>query len=423
MAGPYYVDIATIGAWNARNGLSSGACWYGMTGLQNAFDRVLVGEICYLMGTGNLNVNYTIPYDANSGNLTDGEAVTWHDGAGVVHFLGAMATPVQIELSSGNPPSDGDVCTGTTSTSTVTAHTGVAKYTIDIDTNAGTNAAGWIKFIGVKSDWTVDGTRAIVDGKTTSNNHGLSIAKSMLWFENVEVKALGGSSMDGFVCVTGVNGLVMINCSGNTCSGAGFNNYNAQVCTFIRCVAYSNTESGFFASNGYNNFLFCCARDNTIHGFQSPYLGDVLFGCVAHGNTDDGISAPHPASHIINCVADGNSDDGIDLAASTNLYAQLIIGSRVTNHSGAGDNGLTLNGEPCIVGWSYFEDNTDNINDHTSALFQFIPLEGGSTTSNLEDLANTNEGYVDDLTHDFSTGYTDGGDPDLRRVAITVPWT
>jgi len=31
--------------------------------------------------------------------------------------------------------------------------------TIDIDTNSGTNAGGWIKFIGCNSDGNVDGTR------------------------------------------------------------------------------------------------------------------------------------------------------------------------------------------------------------------------------------------------------------------------
>lgn len=124
----------------------------------------------------------------------------------------------------------------------------------------------------------------------------------------------------------------------------------------------------------------------------------------------------------MNCVIDGNADDGIAITSRTDLQFALILACRITNHSGAGDIGLNANSEPCITGWCYFEDN-DGDNVQNATLHQFIPAEGGSTTSNIEDQANTDAGYVDSANHDFSTRYVDAGDPDLRRTAITVPWS
>jgi hypothetical protein len=71
-----------------------------------------------------------------------------------------------------------------------------------------------------------------------------------------------------------------------------------------------------------------------------------------------------------------------------------------------------------MMGYMLIQQHIQNATLHYN-----IPLEGGSSPSNLEDLANTNEGYAQAVeNHDFAMGYTDSGDPDLRRTAITVPW-
>ncbi len=302
-----------------------------------------------------------------------------------------------------------------------------AAVTIDIDTNSGTNAGGWIKVIGCNAAGNVDGTRFTLNVNSQAC-HGLTVGGGvdMVWMENIEIKnaGAGGDSKDGInVAATGSAGWVFLNCSFHNNSGNGFNTGTQTYFSpayFIRCTSYLNTLNGF-APGTVNKFFFCSTYSNTGDGFTS--CRDMLFGCIAHDNSDDGLDVFASAGiPIINCVSDGNTDDGINLQSGTGLSANIILGTRITNHSGVGDIGLQCGADPQIVGWCYFEDNTDNIAD-TAPLFQFIPLEGGSATSNLEDLANTNEGYVDDATHDFSTGYTDAGDPDLRRVAITVPWT
>jgi hypothetical protein len=298
--------------------------------------------------------------------------------------------------------------------------------TIDVDTNAGTNAAGWIKVIGCNSSGTVDGTRFVLNANGGTFHVITATGTSdMYWFENIEVKNTAAGTYHGFYASASTSaGLVLINCCANTCGARGFSldTTNALNAFFFRCVAYSNGGSGFYDPRAC---YFCVARDNTLDGFAS---GGTIIGCVSHGNGDDGLGGIGYSQHIYNCVVDGNADDGIEISSHTELRSAILIGCRITNHSGAGDNGLITLDEPCIVGYCYFEDNDDNIagasHDATpNATFQFIPLENSSVTSNVEDQADTNEGYVDKANHDFSTNYVSGTDPHARRMAITLPWS
>lgn len=417
MAGPYYVDIGTQGAWNTRDGLSSGACWYGATGLQKAFDTAVVGEIVYIKGTCDLSKNYTVPYDANVGNLTDGEAVTWHDGAGVVHFAGAMATPLQIELTSGNICSDGDTVTGSTSGNTVTAHVTIAQYTIDINTNTGGTTTGFITYIGVNALWTRDGTRAIVN-VNGANIRGLTYSGVLngLWFENIEVKSCGGTR-SGFYLGSVSSSLVFVNCCGNSNGGSGFEGSPGGV--FARCVAYGNTDCGFNSSgSGHTAFIFCCARDNGADGFKGYSTGtDVFLGCLAYDNGDDGFSNIY-AFLMAFCVSNGNADDGVEMATGASGYIHLLVGNRITNHSGVGDIGLNASSKMVLTLGNYFEDNDGNNIQNDSRHYN-ISIVGAGTTSNVEDQANVNEGYVNlvDGAQDFNLR----SDASLRRLSVPIP--
>ena len=147
-------------------------------------------------------------------------------------------------------------------------------------------------------------------------------------------------------------------------------------------------------------------------------------GCTSHGN-DYGFYLKSRAI-AVNCVADGNLTVGIYKSASTGYSGGMIIGCRITNQNQAGtDSGIDLNGDPGILGWNYFEDNGDSADDNVvnDTLAQLIYEPGTTTDTNEYSQGDTNEGYVDKTNHDFSTGYTSGTDPHLRRKAITLPWT
>lgn len=292
--------------------------------------------------------------------------------------------------------------------------------TIDVDKNSGDHTSGYIKFIGCNALGNVDGTRFIMDVNSKVCDGLTWASKSMLWFENIEIKN-AGTVKAGILSVTPAGtGNVFINCSINNNASYGIQGQYLQFNVFIRSVIHSNGGDGIYRST-FSAASGCCFRDNAGSGWREP-TGCVLNNCIAHGNTDDGLETVLPTAKIFNVVVDGNTNDGILLGTSTDLYAPVIIGCRITNHIGSGDIGLNCNNEPCITGWCYFEDN-DGANIQNATLHNAIPLEGGSTSSNLEDLANTDEGYVDKAGHNFATRYVDSGDPDLRRTAITIPWS
>jgi hypothetical protein len=427
----YYVNIGAPAAWNGRTGLDhTGNEFLGISGLQKALDIAVVTDIVYIKGTADASKWFTAAYDANAGNLTDGEEVTWDHGEGawgdgtdkgVVHFSGAFAaapSTLQIEVTTGTQWSDNDVIKGTTSGNTITASANAAASTIDVDINGGTNAAGWIKFIGVNASWNQDGTRAIIDFNSVAM-HGftLTTVADMTWWENIEVQECGASK-NGFYFSGEARGCVFVNCCSHNNGSSGFDTIGGHIAIFIRCAAYSNTAYGYNLGL-YNRALFCSAKQNTLDGFYNnvgAYL--VLAGCISSDNTDDGVGAVSNTDFIFNCVVNGNDDDGIELKASTTQYIPLIVGCRITNQNeNAADNGIYGGGEPYITMSCYFEDNGENI-DAGDTLHQNVSTDGTGTSSNLNDTPDADEGYVAE-----GTDYGLVAAATLRRTAITIPLT
>lgn len=142
---------------------------------------------------------------------------------------------------------------------------------------------------------------------------------------------------------------------------------------------------------------------------------NIAYGCLSYDNTGDGFSRCEPSLNtIINCVFDSNGAYGIRGVAGTTTYAALLIGNRITNHNGASQIGLFGDDESFILGYNYFEDNYGNNVQNT--LQWNIPLSDG-TTSNVEDQANTNEGYVGSGDYNLASGAS------LFSQAITIPET
>lgn len=421
MAGPYYVDIGSPAAWNGRTGLDSTTnCWLGISGLQKAFDTVAAGETCYVKGTGDLSKFYSVAFDAETApHLTDGEEVTWGadatHGHGVVHWTGAdMVTPVEIELLSGAAPANDVEITGVTSGGKIMP-TGATVKSLDLDTTVGTNAGGFPRYIGTNSSWGVDDTRANLNGNNFGNHIiAVTTAANYTILRNFEIYSSGGTTKHG---ISGTSNavLLLVNCSLHNNSGAGCN--GLSVSSFIfRSTSYGNTSYGFHVGNCY----FCAAYDNGNAGFVNH-----AFGCVSHNNLIGMMSYTAGAGESLFSVLDANTSGGIRIYSTANVQFPVILGNRITNHSGAGDFGIwgeTGSDEVFILGYNYFGNNNDNIADESIAII--IPIIGGDTTTNIEDSAGiTDYGYVDSANHNFSTNYVSGTDPTLRRTAITIPWT
>lgn len=439
MAGPFYVDLANPGAWNGRDGTNLLSPWLGVSGLQKAFDSVLVTEICYVKGEGDLSKFYSVAYDAdNDTTLIDGEAVTWGvdatAGVGVVHITSTTATSpgtVEIEVTSGAAPADDLVITGSTSGGTITPTAAIAMKGVDIDTQAGANATGYITFIGVTDFTPTYGARAILDFNEDANSDDcitIGGAQDMYHFENIEVMGTAGSAKHGWsVPGNSADGCVWINCAANTCSGNGFNVPYAYYHTLIRCVSYNNTGHGFYVTgSGGGKEVFCAAYGNGDSGF---YGVPAAVACIAHDNTDDGFENVQCISlGCLLCVADGNGDDGF-FASFSQHGPGTLLGCRGTNQSGAGDCGV-YSVDPVLMGWCVFDNNTDNVNIAANMLLE-IPSETDGVTSTNNSIneggaggGDTNQGYAEAVAnHNFATNYVSAADPTTRRTAITIPWT
>lgn len=428
MAGPFYVDIGSPAAWNGNDGTNNSTeVWKGISGLQYGFDTVAAGEILYIKGTGDLSKFYNVEFDAQSGNLTLGEGVSWGSGGtagtGVVTFPGAFPSAtatVEIEVLTGVAPANDLTITGATSGSTITPTANIAQKTLNLDTKAGTLTDGLIRYVGVNSSWAIDETRAFIDANSSPVDIiTMNATPDFIAFENIEVKDNAGTTKSGWYAANaGLAGLYLVNCCANNVTGYGFNFSNAFGSFVYRCAAYSCGQAGFY---GPNQFVLCCGRNNTMHGFLL-YGGGVTFGCIAVDNSDDGIQ-PEQNCWVYNCVADGNSDDGISYASGGVQNLSAVFGSRITNHSGSGDIGIYCQNINVIIGHTYLENNAgDNIQVGTGQYYE-IKLEGGSSTSNVEDQSDTDYGYVDRDGKDYATDYTDATDPSIRRRAVTIPWS
>lgn len=441
MAGPYYVDISAPGPWVGKTGLDKTTnALLGLSGLQYLMDTVTVGNgPVYIKGSASDGSKLaTLACDNLVGTFQRGEQVTWNAGAnvGVVSEL-TSNYPSVIEITTGAIADlvNDDALVGGTSGATADVNGAPAQKAtiIDLDTNSGTNAGGFIRYIGCKDD--ADYTVSYVDRAIIDANSAVGVtsiingpARTLLWLENIEVQESPRFGFYFYYSGAHSTGCVLYNCCAHNCATYGFNSpYNI---TYIRCVSYSN-QYGFYNNNSGGSF-YCTARNNSSAGFSGSH---IYVGCISHGNTGNGYDFVGGAwTLVINNVADNNDGNGIDVVAGTGLSSPFIIGNRITNQSQAGtDYGLDCSGGPVVMGWNYFEDNgdasADDIYDDAIAIelsdgsTSWVPESTTQTGTNDSGKADTDEGYVDRTNHNFATNYVDGTDPTLRRTAITIPWS
>lgn len=282
----------------------------------------------------------------------------------------------------------GDItyCRGTQSLS--------AAARIDFDTNSGTAAGGWIKFIGCNAGGTVDGTRFVLDGGGDSTNDLIYISKSLVWFENIDCY---DSNDDGWY----INGYhnAFINCAAHTSDGYGFKMlYGLQI--LIDCESYSNGSYGFYSAHCCR-YVGCNSRLNAGHGIYDADSESVIINCIAYGNTaGNGIHQNSNRSLCAFCTCADNSADGYSLG--TGDY-NLVIGVRAT---GNGSFGINFAGAASMYGYCYIpnggedEANTGGIVENNSPNAEPLVIDGTDTN----DIAGTdaNGGYNDPASNDFN---------------------
>lgn len=313
-----------------------------------------------------------------------------------------------------------DAIAGSNSASPVKGDTVLCKGTDTLASGVTNNLSGdasdLIRWIGV------DGSGNNVGGSTRAvlNANGgaftvLSVTGAYNVYENF--RFTGSSNLRGFYPTGGRN--TCINCCADNNGGDGFYTYAAQT-NCILCVAYSNGGNGWLGSNA-TRLIMCCSHDNVGDGFYYGFT--YVIGCVAYDNGDKGLDSISDGV-IINCVFDNNAGGGVTVY-SVNSETPIMIGNRITNQSGAGDIGLEGSTKLLFYGWNCFDGNTDHMANMTKT---YALLNGGAATNselneNGAGGGDTLQGYVSTTegSEDYSTAYTSGTDPHLRRTAITIP--
>lgn len=279
---------------------------------------------------------------------------------------------------------------------------------IDYDINAGSNASGFIKFIGCAADGSIDGTKFILNGDSSAVNCILAAGKSYIWWENFELKNATGSGWDATNAY--FTSLVFINCVSHNNGADGWNLYYSDIgkIIFIRCYAYSNSGDGFGqAYRGTIFYIWCISKNNTDGGFDSStthseYMG-IYYGCIAHNNGGCGFKNTYQT--LFNCISDENDDDGVNVPAGIGL----IIGNRLTDNgkdtTGHGINAVVRT----LYGWNFLLDNDSGA---TTGLIEAI--RDGSDADTNE--TSGTEGYNDGANDDFNLTSS----ATLRRTQIDL---
>jgi len=342
---------------------------------------------------------YYADFDLATGdNDGGGDGTTRTDPTDSANWTNAWQTlAAVIAGTNGTAPAAGDIvyCRGTDALS--------AAVTVNI---SGSVDSGYIKFIGVDASGNNVGgsTRAVLDCNGNNINGLYFNGANYTWFENFKIVNDGTGSSDGVSSATAYSYYnVFINCWSDNHGHDGFNG-NAgylRYASYIKCRASNNGNNGF--DGRYDDYYFCRSDGNSGKGFD-PY-DSFCYGCISHDNLL-GFYA-YSTSKIINCVAHGNSNEGIFMAYSN----QIGIGLRGTAN-GEGFQGPT-NTRPVIM--HYYGD--DNTTDYGGGYYDDIGGLAGAAATMIADGSDTDYGYNDSSTDDYSLA----ADATGRRIAIEIP--
>ena len=264
--------------------------------------------------------------------------------------------------------------------------------TIDIDTNSGSIASGYIKFVGVNSSHTEDGTRYVIDGSSLASGNEIlaTTGEDYIWLENFELKGATGAGGHGLAFNTAnAVGWMLLNTISHDNGGDGFRcTYTTASCLFFLCQAYDNTGDGWGGPYYDPMYALCRAHDNGGYGFEGGtyQAGRLMIGCIADSNDLDGFELDE-GRLLWECVAawNGTGDSNVKVTGAGPAH---IFGLRST-HNSAGIGLEITASKLCTLSHAYFGGNNTDIGgsyDAIKVLGDARITTGGS---------DTNHGYTD----------------------------
>lgn len=270
----------------------------------------------------------------------------------------------------------------------------------------GSGTDGYIHYVGTANDWSIDGTRFLLDGNGAATNCVDNIGGDYLFFANVRFTGATGSNIDA---TTDGDNLVFINCIIDSAGSHGIEDNNTSAnCLFLQCGIIGNTTNGMenFGSGTY--VVGCSVIGNggvgiEINDFSSSNL---IAGCLIH---DNGNATRHVSTGagtlFLNNVFDGTNSTTDSAVVLINSQI-TFIGNRFTNMT----CGIDYNGRVGILAYNYFSNCTrDTL--ACEDVQEFI-LDGSNTST----YGASADGYVDAANDTFNLA----NDAALRRSALPL---
>jgi hypothetical protein len=226
----------------------------------------------------------------------------------------------------------------------------VLSDTIDFDTKSGTEAGGFIQFVGVNNSWAEDGTRAIIDGNGAVGACA-TITQDYLHFRNLRFT---GSADHDLNITSASTYLDFLNCQIDSAADAGIYTAGSGIYSVRKCLIYGNAEEGIDYLGSYSAILYCMIRNNGTIGINArERSGVTIRGCVLHKNGTTAIDNLTIGSRVENCVID-SSVTGVIVHANADWVD--INACRITGNT----TGLNANSKPVFIGYTYFALNADD---------------------------------------------------------------
>ncbi len=263
---------------------------------------------------------------------------------------------------------------------------------VDVDTQSGSKAAGYVKIIGCAADGSVDGTRAVITGGGVRASCLQNCDQDMVRFDNFEFTAGTGSGVD---LTSGATNGIWNNCISHSNGAHGYNCSGTSHHRFFRCKAYSNTNDGWYDTESTTLQFLCKSYSNGDDGIDAVNSTVILIASAYYDNGENDVNVNQLGENalIYNSIADGTGQTGETGIFSTRDYVSYIA-NRITNCA----TGIDASDEAQLFGYNLFHNNTaDTAN---AGLLDPLPEDADADTNEYD--PDVDDGYNDASTGDYN---------------------
>lgn len=263
-----------------------------------------------------------------------------------------------------------------------------------LSVTAATAAANWTHLIGYNTSRGDGGTKPIIKADGVITTFILIACPSGATVENIEADGNSRTSSKGF------SGDNFYKCRARNCTNSGYNlstgGQRAILCEATTC----STQVAF---NGAGTYVGCTAYSNTVTGFGASQC----IACISANNTGastDGFAPGSSRATLLNCTSYGNGRDGFRLTAVSNF------GNAITNCVAVSNTGTGFNTSAAFDGGYLYNcagfGNAANVSASITA------------ANNVGFITLTATPFTNAAGNDFSLNNTAGGGAAVRAAGL-----